>query len=1111
MANYLSDKPANFNSNKYPVHKRIADVIHEDISHGGQPNCRRIALVGEWGSGKSTIISMLQEKFQGERDVCFLQFDLWSHTGDSLRRSFLTKLNDGVKEGVDGSSLDPKVKADWDDLDSKIAFSEQTVLTIEKHDHSPIAIAILMVAFLYGALSVLFSGISSAINDSSNLFVILSPLGSVLLSILIAILFSVWMSKSGRFRKGAIKEELINLAGVIGGRPNTQSTRTTQTELLGSLSYESYLIKLLKLAKKALPNGRLVVVLDNLDRLTPDNARAAWDAIQVFANQMDVIDNERIDTWLILPVSVATIGTIEGSDSSGTGNGTLSKLFIVRHEIPSPIRSEWKKSVCEDLALAFPDSTPETQQFIFSVMNKFSGGIASRRPRDNKRVINEIVSLARVYRDIPLESIAIFVWHRDYYDHWEDHKVNQESGSVEGSFSKMPHREFVGYIANQISASSTLSKLPCPGKDIYKPEHLAMLAFGLFDEKSAEEAMLIVLLNDLDWIRELDLEKQLVRSPAFLDTLGSLIETSFSLDDPSSRHRFSVLLHRLFDAKLNGPSQIQSRASVATSFAAMLPHYPWPLEKEGGSIVGKLLKQYSDIVFVDDCLEGIKLASEGIGSFDNKAIKEWATEVAAFCSQATDCSSFNAKPLSIDFEGNLYAFIEAASSTCSPDEVLGLFSIVGEQATRNIVTGLVSSRPAAGGNVDVAKALSKISVFTDLSTEIDFANPGSLGLNNGELYKAFYIECWLISRFGSPNATAYIQENSTFNFSDVSNESSVPYIAAAVASYIQEGVVSNRSGNADFNIDELDDEVVRSVAELYLFGLGCESCGHDYISDVFDSPQASETLLRLSDSLADAVAAQPELLSRVPYTVFADWIATRKHDKCQAYATCVSNAYSSDELCEAPFIIDLSQMYIRLGNSDNGLHEWIFTGLNGVSIDDWKEDLFGGDLGLSQLAITINAAGGSLTGLDDAVQDRLGSLSTPDQFEAILALKKKGMLERLSDATLSEISYAIAMLFVSKDWKMQYAQLKNELMTIDWLSRLGSDQLKIVVLAIVESRTFSHAEWLNDALSACKKLDTVKTKCVSWSSELNRELSKRLKNDPKGLNEQFKMIKEKLI
>ena len=98
MANYLSDKPANRKSNKYPAHERIADAIYEDIDQDVDSGCRRIALVGKWGSGKSTIISMLQEKFQDETDVCFFQFDLWSHTGDSLRRSFLSKLNEGIKQ-----------------------------------------------------------------------------------------------------------------------------------------------------------------------------------------------------------------------------------------------------------------------------------------------------------------------------------------------------------------------------------------------------------------------------------------------------------------------------------------------------------------------------------------------------------------------------------------------------------------------------------------------------------------------------------------------------------------------------------------------------------------------------------------------------------------------------------------------------------------------------------------------------------------------------------------------------------------------------------------------------------------------------------------------------
>lgn len=1111
MANYLSDKPANRKSNKYPAHERIANVIYEDISQDVDSGCRRIALVGEWGSGKSTIVSMVQEKFHGETDVCFLQFDLWSHTGDSLRRSFLSKLNEGIKQLVERGKLDAEQAKDWEELDSKIDYSEQTVLTIEKRDYSSIAIIVLLIAFLYSSLSVLAGGVASALNDPSNLFVIWSPLAAIVLSVAITGVFYLLLRKSNKSRPGALKGLLSDLMCLLGGKPDTQSTRTTQTELLGSLSYEKYLVKLLKLAKSALPNGRLIVVLDNLDRLTPDNARAAWDTIQVFANQMDVADSSRIDSWLILPVSAETIGVIEGNENSINGNGTLSKLFIVRYEIPSPIRSEWKTSVYEDIASAFPESTPEARQFIFSVMNRFSDGIASRRPRDNKRVINEIVSLSRVYSTIPLESIAVFVWHRDRFDHLAYHENNPHLEAGDAASSEQHRKSFAEYIAIQISSASTLSGLPKPSGSTYKPEHLAMLVFGLFEEEAAEEAMLSVLLDDQEWVEKFDLEKQLYRSPALLDTLSGIIESSLSLKDPAARYRFGVLLGRIFASELSEPAYVQSRDSALPVFASMLDQYAWPLEKGAGAVIGTLLVRYPSAVSIGGCLRGIELASEDISSFDNAAISEWVAEIASFCEQAVCKVDFGDESLSVDFGPNLYPFIEAASATCYPAELLDLFEIDGDQAIKNIVAGLVSSRPAANGRYDVGKALSLLPIFANSQNGINFSNPGSLGLNNSDAQKAFFVEGWLISRFGGVNATAYIQQNSSFNFSDVSNDSSVFYVAAAVASYIQGNVASNRMRSVSFGIDELDEDLIHDVAKLYLLGIEGKASEHDYIGDVFNAESGSEGVLAISDALADAAASDSLILMRVPYASFAGWIVSRKVNSCQEYAGHISAAYTADEVCSAPFSVALSSLYLWLVNSSEEYHPWILNELNAVSEADWEEDLFGNDMGLSELAVAVDASSGQLACVDSVVRDRLGSSGKQERFEVILALQGRDMLRRLSDDVLAEIASCVASLFAGDNWKMQYAQIKQSLIQIDLLSRLNCEQLRSIVIAIVSSRALTHIEWLNKALNACEDIDSVKSKCQPWLEDLNKELSKKRKDDPKDLDKQFEKTRQALV
>lgn len=69
-------------------HQRVADVIANVVET--QPGPGAIALEGGWGSGKSTTVKLLEGKLRSSTNA--FVFDAWAHQGDSLRRSFLEGL-----------------------------------------------------------------------------------------------------------------------------------------------------------------------------------------------------------------------------------------------------------------------------------------------------------------------------------------------------------------------------------------------------------------------------------------------------------------------------------------------------------------------------------------------------------------------------------------------------------------------------------------------------------------------------------------------------------------------------------------------------------------------------------------------------------------------------------------------------------------------------------------------------------------------------------------------------------------------------------------------------------------------------------------------------------
>lgn len=102
---FLDDNPCSEES-AFPIHDAISGAIAYEVRCDSRSD--NIALIGSWGSGKSTIVEMVEAKL--DNYFLFFKFDAWAHSGDSLRRTFLSSLLDAVcmkmKEGT--STRSPK-------------------------------------------------------------------------------------------------------------------------------------------------------------------------------------------------------------------------------------------------------------------------------------------------------------------------------------------------------------------------------------------------------------------------------------------------------------------------------------------------------------------------------------------------------------------------------------------------------------------------------------------------------------------------------------------------------------------------------------------------------------------------------------------------------------------------------------------------------------------------------------------------------------------------------------------------------------------------------------------------------------------------------------------
>ncbi len=252
----LSDQPlkseVSFESAKFG-HKEIAETLTAIVSNCPTPFT--IGLFGRWGSGKSTISNMLK-KAMVERKFGFVLFDVWKHESDALRRTFLKEsVNQLKKQNSLGDDFNLK-----DRLESKVTRRIEGELAIKGFfkKHWKILLGILLSAV---ALGIVIFGLLGAQYAKSYATIALSILtGGGVVSVIIA------KAMNHLLRSETITEQIDRFED-----PH---------EFEGE--FERMLSKLI--------SNRMLVILDNLDRVTHEKAIEILATVKTFLETEDVKD-----------------------------------------------------------------------------------------------------------------------------------------------------------------------------------------------------------------------------------------------------------------------------------------------------------------------------------------------------------------------------------------------------------------------------------------------------------------------------------------------------------------------------------------------------------------------------------------------------------------------------------------------------------------------------------------------------------------------------------------------------------------------------------------------------------------------------------------------------
>jgi len=402
----LTDEPAS--KDAFGSHDKIVSAITEILEY--EEGGKTIGIEGVWGSGKSTVVKLLKEKLQESSYTTVITFDAWMHEGDRLRRSFLERI---ITSFIERNWI---AKAKWTDYLETLAHRQSTrkQTTTPKLTGQGVAIAASLLATPVGG--VIFSRGFALIGKPAADPDVLLWAGGIIVTgpVLLAAIFSIY-----GFLRGRGADDLFR---ILANKVITEET-TVSTEDPEPTSIE-FTNKFFDVMKDALGNNdelRAVLIVDNLDRVPGSYARQIWAALRTF---LEHSDTQRPDwfkrLWIVVPYAHQSLATGNKSSTERSRDDDeeklasfIDKVFQIRFYLSSPVLSDWKEYLLEQLKIAFPKHAADQEEFqnIFNVINLRRAGKKSPTPREVVLFINDVGALHRQWQH------AFKLSHMAYYAH----------------------------------------------------------------------------------------------------------------------------------------------------------------------------------------------------------------------------------------------------------------------------------------------------------------------------------------------------------------------------------------------------------------------------------------------------------------------------------------------------------------------------------------------------------------------------------------------------------------------------------------------------------------------------------------------------------------------
>ncbi|QYX50465.1 KAP family NTPase [Pseudomonas sp. S07E 245] len=410
LINFHTEHPATQDVFPGGSHDKVASAIHRHLLSDGPSKV--VGLDGEFGSGKSSILSMLKVKLTAaDSDFRVWFFDCEQNYQGSTKSNFIELFTDEVlKEVPHVSRAAETLKASRDRaLGRLFEYNKRTTSRVSVWALALIA-SLFFAATSFRELFALSRSSHAAITGTTPEAAALTNtlqdpfwwlIGVHLLSFCSPMLIlgaaKLWHRK---VRVGTQKWSLLSL--FKGSSDDHIQEKVEVGKEVTPLDLKKTLLEQLKVVE----DKRFVIILDNLDRLPKDSLRSVWSDLEIFIE----VATHAANLTVIVPFcsnKVAEYLKADG-DRRYEARDFIAKKFPVVFRSPPVITSGWKDGFRQLWNHSFPDGDGNVIEQCAQLLQRHSPMANNLvTPRLQKKFINDIATTALVVgEDISLLAIA---------------------------------------------------------------------------------------------------------------------------------------------------------------------------------------------------------------------------------------------------------------------------------------------------------------------------------------------------------------------------------------------------------------------------------------------------------------------------------------------------------------------------------------------------------------------------------------------------------------------------------------------------------------------------------------------------------------------------------